>query len=222
MEQNYPRVLNLRFLEIILSVILILLLSPLFILITILLQIESFGPIFCYSYRVSENFHIFKFYKFRVIKLNNEIKNKKENHNANRLGFDKSYNGNILNLNGILVSDLGIINENEFLIHESENLKISYEEMNLTRVGKLITYLNLDKLPQIFNVLNGDLKFFGDSPLTLKEAEGLTTDEYVKSLLRPIGLLNTRKKYRIIHNSKDVSSVRLNTTEVSFSLNSQT
>ena len=44
---------------------LLILLSPLFLLVAILIRLESKGPIFYYAYRVGMNYHVFKFYKFR-------------------------------------------------------------------------------------------------------------------------------------------------------------
>lgn len=54
-----------RVFDIVVSGVIILVLLPLFLVVAILIKLESRGPVFYYSYRVGTGYNIFKFYKFR-------------------------------------------------------------------------------------------------------------------------------------------------------------
>jgi lipopolysaccharide/colanic/teichoic acid biosynthesis glycosyltransferase len=58
----------------------------------------------------------------------------------------------------------------------------------VTRVGALLRSTSLDELPQLFNVLRGDMSLIGNRPLPLYEAKHLTTDEWALRFLAPAGM----------------------------------
>jgi lipopolysaccharide/colanic/teichoic acid biosynthesis glycosyltransferase len=58
----------------------------------------------------------------------------------------------------------------------------------ITRVGKVIRNLSIDELPQLINVIKGDMSLVGNRPLPVYEAEKLTTDEMALRFLAPAGL----------------------------------
>lgn len=58
----------------------------------------------------------------------------------------------------------------------------------VTRVGKIIRNTSIDELPQLFNVLKGDMSIVGNRPLPLYEANLLTTDQYSKRFGAPAGI----------------------------------
>ena len=58
----------------------------------------------------------------------------------------------------------------------------------VTRVGRFIRKTSIDELPQLFNILKGDMSIVGNRPLPLYEAEQLTRDVWAQRFLAPAGL----------------------------------
>jgi lipopolysaccharide/colanic/teichoic acid biosynthesis glycosyltransferase len=58
----------------------------------------------------------------------------------------------------------------------------------VTKIGKFIRNSSIDELPQLFNVMKGDMSLVGNRPLPLYEAEQLTSDEWALRFLAPAGM----------------------------------
>jgi lipopolysaccharide/colanic/teichoic acid biosynthesis glycosyltransferase len=188
------------------SLVILILLFPLLLLLVVFIRLESKGPVFCYSYRVGMNYHIFKFYKFRTMHTEAYLlKNQHNNINANQKGIviseliEPLSRKLILSLNPdkIRIKDDGFVDESEY---ESTKKDLNPQEISvfkndprLTRVGRWIQNMNLDELPQLFNILKGDISLIGSKPLALSEAEKLTSDKSIGDLMRPAGIFELLK-----------------------------
>jgi lipopolysaccharide/colanic/teichoic acid biosynthesis glycosyltransferase len=71
----------------------------------------------------------------------------------------------------------------------SENAFIKLKnDPRVTKIGKVLRNTSIDELPQLWNVLIGDMSIVGNRPLPLYEAEKLTTDKYAMRFMAPAGI----------------------------------
>lgn len=148
-----------RLFDIVVSSILLLIALPLFILIAIAIRIESKGPIFYNSRRAGRGFRIFKFYKFRTMIVNADKK----------------------------IEQLAHLNQYGDSAKGAQFFKIA-NDPRITRIGRFLRNTSLDELPQLFNVLKGDMSLVGNRPLPLYEAATLTTNDFVERFMAPAGI----------------------------------
>ena len=119
-----------RSLDILGSILGLVLLSPIFLIVSALIKIESNGPIFFIQKRVGLNGKEFDMYKFRSMVVNaEELKEKLKNKNEMSGPMFKIKN-----------------------------------DPRITKVGKFIRKTSIDELPQLVNVLKGDMSLVGPRP----------------------------------------------------------
>lgn len=133
-----------RITDVIFASIAILMLSPFMVFIAGMVKFSSPGPIFFKQKRIGKDGVEFNFYKFRSMK---QIKGEDEDRKKKMIEFMK--NGADKN-----ASDTKVVNETR-----------------VTRIGKIIRKTSLDELPQLFNVIKGDMSLVGPRPCLPYEFE---------------------------------------------------
>jgi len=149
-----------RILDIFMAIILLIVFAPVFILVPILIKLDSPGPVFAdIPKRVGKDKKFFRMYKFRTM---------------------------IANAHQLLRTDPKFRKLYEEYKKHSYKLK---EDPRITRVGKFLRRFSLDELPQVFNVLRGEMSIVGPRayyPDELEEQQKVypQTKKYVKELLK--------------------------------------
>lgn len=131
-----------RIFDIIVSILMIILLSPVLIAVSIWIKLDSKGPVFYRQERITQYGQVFRIFKFRTMVT----------------GADKI---------GTLVT--------------------TKNDSRITRVGEKIRKCRLDEIPQLFNILLGDMSFVGTRPEVKKYVDAYT-DEMMATLLLPAGV----------------------------------
>jgi O-antigen biosynthesis protein WbqP len=129
-----------RFFDFTVSLLLIILLSPLFVIIGIIVLIDDGGPVVFKQYRVKKDNKLFFIYKFRTMKNNTR---------------------------------------------NTSTVDLTEAEFQITKSGRFLRKTSLDELPQLFNVLLGDMSFVGPRPLIPEEKE-------IRNLRKEYGVYSVR------------------------------
>lgn len=147
-----------RAFDVLFSLTALVLLSPLFLLIALAIWFESPGGVVYRSKRVGTGYHVFDFLKFRSMYHDADAR-LEELKKRNQYGSG-----------------------DDALFMKFNN------DPRVTKVGRFIRKTSVDELPQLINILKGDMSIVGNRPLPLYEAEQLTRDSWAKRFLAPAGL----------------------------------
>jgi exopolysaccharide biosynthesis polyprenyl glycosylphosphotransferase len=130
--------------DVVIAVFATIILSPLTILIAVLIKLDSKGNVFYKQKRVGMDGRQFSFYKFRTMQTNNDDSEHRE--------YLKNYIAGEAESNG-------------------EETVFKLNDARVTRIGKYLRRLSLDELPQLFNVLRGEMSIVGPRPPIPYEVE---------------------------------------------------
>src|SRR4030042_1450395 len=129
-----------RLFDILLTLLAIMLLSPVFILIMVAIKLSSRGPVIFRQERAGKNGKPFTFYKFRTMRAD--------------------------------VDPFGPSPK-------------AADDLRLTKVGKILREYSLDELPQLFNVLKGDMSIIGPRPLYVSQMAEWNERQKKRLLVKP-------------------------------------
>jgi len=157
-----------RAFDILFSSFMLLILSPLFLIIIILILIGSSGSPFYASPRVGTGYCVFGFLKFRSMYKGSDNKGEAK---AKKNRFTK-------------MLDSWQTDSEKFGNYQP----VEINDPRITKIGKFLRKTNIDELPQFINVLKGDMSIVGNRPLSLFEAEEFTTDQWAERFFAPAGI----------------------------------
>ncbi len=202
-EYNIPW--NKRLFDIAVSFTALLMLSPFLLLVMIAIRLESKGKVYYTSKRVGTGYRIFDFYKLRSMRVGADSALQSLKHlNQYEAEADKEKQEETDKCprcaqlpDGEMCSQ-PLYKEGEriceFWYYELKKkkgnatfIKIK-DDPRVTKVGKFIRNTSIDELPQLLNVLKGDMSIVGNRPLPLYEAEMLTSDDWSERFMGPAGI----------------------------------
>jgi lipopolysaccharide/colanic/teichoic acid biosynthesis glycosyltransferase len=131
-----------RLFDIVMSIVLLIILIPVFLIVSICIKADSKGPVFYRQERVTQYGKLFKIFKFRTMVRN----------------ADKQ--GSLVTINN---------------------------DCRVTNIGRKLRKYRLDEIPQLLNILVGDMTFVGTRPEVPKYV-AYYTDEMKATLLLPAGV----------------------------------
>lgn len=173
--------------------------SPILLLFVIAIRLESKGKVYYISKRVGSGYKVFDFYKLRSMYSNSD-KRLKELAHLNQYKKEQSQ----VNENNVMHENIGTKDGARLFgddqeVSEEMHIKLKKEKQEtafvkfendprITKVGHIIRKLSIDELPQLINVVKGDMSIVGNRPLPIYEAELLTTDDWTDRFHGPAGI----------------------------------
>ena len=148
------------------SLVMLILLSPVLLILAVLIAVDSKGGVFYRQERVTQYGRKFKIFKFRTMVAN-----------ADQIGTQVTVNN----------------------------------DQRITRVGKVLRKYRLDELPQLINILLGDMSFVGTRPESTYYVRRYTPEMFA-TLLLPAGVtseasIRYKDEARLLEEAEDVDEV---------------
>ena len=145
-----------RLFDFVVSLISLILLTPLLILIAIVIRLDSPGPSIFRQTRIGKGNKPFTCYKFRTM-----------TDDADQTVYEQF-------IKDVMHRDPSSGNDSKDVPFR---LKTGWNDPRITRVGRFLRVASLDELPQLFNVLKGEMSLVGPRPDMPLSVEGYTKDE---------------------------------------------
>jgi lipopolysaccharide/colanic/teichoic acid biosynthesis glycosyltransferase len=194
-----------RVFDLVFAALALLFLLPFFLIFAIIITLESKGPVFYAAKRVGSGYTLFDFYKFRSMRVGADamLKNLKHLNQYSTSASPESIEDfktfvceectlantpckSKLYMDGEMICEK-VFSDYKRIKDGSKFIKIE-NDPRITRFGKIMRNTSIDELPQLFNVLKGDMSIVGNRPLPLYEAEKLTTDQFAMRFMAPAGI----------------------------------
>ena len=141
-----------RLFDVLAGSVLLIMLSPVFLLVIPLIRLESTGPAFYSQMRVGYRGEMFKLWKFRSMYQDAEVRRE-------ALEKENEMNGGVI-------------------------FKMK-KDPRITRMGSFIRKTSIDELPQLWNVIKGDMSLVGPRPALASEVELYSIEERVRLMAKP-------------------------------------
>ena len=205
-DEEYKMPVSKRIFDLIIAATVLIMISPLLLLVMLAIRLESKGKVYYISKRVGRK--PFDFYKFRSMRTGSDAELSKLAKEKNQYKVTSGQAeidfslpcprctelpegqtcSPVLHIGIYHICDYWYnVQKKEVAKTKSAFVKI-VDDPRITRVGKIIRNTSIDELPQLINVLKGDMSIVGNRPLPVYEAETLTIDAMSKRFLAPAGI----------------------------------
>jgi len=193
----YKTSLPKRIFDVTLALLALLILSPIMLLTVIAILTESRGKVYYIAKRVGANYKIFDFYKFRSMYPDADARIKDVAHLNQYIGESVEVTCSECDklAAGQTCSPMVYYDGEEIcerLANRKRSAKKAFlkikDDPRITRVGRFIRMASIDELPQLFNIIKGDMSIVGNRPLPMNEAEALTKKKWSRRFRAAAGL----------------------------------
>lgn len=146
-----------RTVDLVVALLLLVLLSPIMLVVALLVKLDSPGPVFFRQSRLGKDLRPFGMIKFRTM------------HAGASTDVHREYIAELASHNG----------------HDGDQLKKLTHDPRVTRVGRLLRKLSIDELPQLLNVVAGQMSLIGPRPALEYELEHYEERHFDRFSIRP-------------------------------------
>lgn len=155
-----------RIFDFVAASVMLVVISPILLFLSILIKLDSKGPVLFRQVRVTRYGRTFRIFKFRTMV-----------NNAERMGTQVTTKG----------------------------------DMRITRLGRILRKYRLDELPQLLNIIRGEMSFVGTRPEVEKYVAAYT-DEMMATLLLPAGVtsqasIQYKDEEKLLANAEDADQI---------------
>lgn len=140
-----------RMMDILLSALALVILSPVFLITAVFIKREDHGPVFFIQQRAGKDMRPFSIYKFRSMYVNADEK------------MDEMMKNNEQTGHAFKIKD----------------------DPRITRTGKMIRRFSIDELPQLINIIKGDMSIVGPRPILTFQMEECSPYERQRLVVQP-------------------------------------
>lgn len=170
LKKRQKSLITKRVFDFIAAIILLVILSPILLILSIAIKLDSTGPVMFRQIRVTQYGRQFRIFKFRTMV-----------NNADKIGTQVTVNN----------------------------------DTRVTKVGKILRRLRLDEIPQLFNIISGDMSFVGTRPEVVKYIEQYS-DGMMATLLLPAGVtseasIQFKDEERLLANAENADEAYVTT-----------
>lgn len=205
-EKKFKMPRSKRIFDVVFASSVLLIIAPFMLFIMLAIRLESKGKVYYISKRVGRK--TFDFYKLRSMRSGSDELIKKlavENNQYNKHNAVQSIDfkkpcvkcstmpkdeicSPILHIDGNKICDYWYNYQKKNIEKNNATFIKIVNDPRITKIGKFIRNTSIDELPQLINVLKGDMSIVGNRPLPVYEAELLTKDAISKRFLAPAGI----------------------------------